>query len=196
MYTDPVTLTCRTVRLEPMRPEHAGALLNALEADEEIWRYLPTEMPRDLSEMQVWMDTAFEELRLGQRLQFVVVELASGKVIGSTSYCHIAEQHQNLEIGYTWYNRAYWRTAVNTECKYLLLKHAFEALGCIRVQLRTDERNERSRRAIERIGGVLEGVIRKDRLVKGGFHRSSAQYSILAEEWPARKAWFEERMSA
>jgi RimJ/RimL family protein N-acetyltransferase len=84
---------------------------------------------------------------------------------------------------------------VNTECKYLLLSHAFEGLQCLRVQLRTDERNARSRAAIERIGGVFEGVMRKDRVIKGGYVRSSAQYSLLAEEWPARRAWFEERLA-
>jgi RimJ/RimL family protein N-acetyltransferase len=99
-----------------------------------------------------------------------------------------------LEIGWTWYAPEYWRTAVNTECKYLLLRHAFEVLECIRVQIRTDERNQRSRRAIERIGGVLEAVVRKDRIAKDGWQRSSAQYSLIAEEWPERKAWFEEQL--
>jgi RimJ/RimL family protein N-acetyltransferase len=194
-YAEPVTLEGHTVSLSPLQPEHAHAMFAALDNDEEVWRYLPTEIPATVGEMREWMDAAFDDNKHGTRLQFAVMENASGRLIGSTSYCNISEANRGLEIGYTWYNRSFWRTAVNTECKYLLMRRAFEDLGCIRVQLRTDSRNARSRAAIERLGCSLEGIIREDRIIKGGYHRSSAQYSMLAAEWRARKAWFEERLA-
>jgi RimJ/RimL family protein N-acetyltransferase len=180
------------VHLRPLRAGDAEALYDALGCDEEIWRYLPTEMPQTLEEMRNWVSDALCDREQGRRLPFTV--LHADEVIGSTSYTSIFEEHRQLEIGWTWYRRDCWRSSVNTECKFLLLRHAFETLGCIRVQLRTDERNQRSREAIERIGGRLEGIIRKDRIIKGGHHRSSAQFSLLAEEWPARKLWFEEQL--
>ena len=191
-YTDAVKLIGCVVRLEPLGEEHAEALLDALDGDEEVWRYLPEEMPHNTTEMRSLIDTATAD---ATRLPFVVIDQASDGVIGSTSFYRADEKNRGIEIGGTWYKRAYWRSAVNTECKYLLLRHAFEELGCIRVALRTDERNVRSRAAIQRIGGVFEGIARKDRLVKGGWQRSSAFYSLISEEWPERKAWFEERLS-
>ena len=131
----------------------------------------------------------------GYRVPFTVVDAATDKVIGSTSYLDISEPDRHLEIGWTWYNPDVWRTRVNTECKYLLLRHAFETLGCIRVQLRTDLRNERSQRAIERIGGQREGTLRHLQIIRGGHLRSVVFYSLLADEWPQRKAWFEEKLS-
>jgi RimJ/RimL family protein N-acetyltransferase len=148
-----------------------------------------------LDEMRDFYRKAFRLQASGDRVPFVVVDIASGKIIGTTSYLHVDETNRNVEIGWTWYAKAYQRTVVNTECKYLLLKRAFEDLGCIRVQLRTDEFNARSRAAIERIGGVFEGIARHDRVVKGWRFRSSATYALLAEEWPARRAWFEEKLS-
>jgi RimJ/RimL family protein N-acetyltransferase len=127
----------------------------------------------------------------GTDLPFAVVHLASGQAIGATRYMDIQPANRALEIGGTWYAPAYRRTAVNTEAKYLLLAHAFEALGCVRVQLKTDLRNERSQRAIERIGAQKEGVLRHNLIMPDGHRRSSVYYSILDEEWPAVKARLE-----
>jgi RimJ/RimL family protein N-acetyltransferase len=194
-YSDAVTLVGKTVRLEPMQPEHAEALFAAFDANEELWRYTPGPFPVDVAAMRGWMEVAFQDLRDGSRRPFVVIEQATDRVIGTTSYCAISEPNRSLEIGWTWYNRGFWRTAVNTECKYLLLKRAFEELGCIRVQWRADSRNQRSREAILRLGAQFEGIMRKDRTLHDGYQRSSAFYSMLDDEWPARKAWFEERLA-
>ena len=187
-YTDLVTMTGKTVRLEPMRDEHLPDLF-AASRDAEIWQYLPTEWPQTLDEMKALFREA------GDRVRFAVVDIATGNAIGTTGYLRPDEANRNVEIGGTWYAKAYQRTSVNTECKYLMLKRAFEDLGCVRVQITTDELNTRSRAAIERIGGVFEGISRHDRLVSGGRLRSTARYSLLAGEWPARKAWFEERLA-
>jgi N-acetyltransferase len=194
-YCTPVTLTGHTVTLEPLTLDHAPALLQALNNDEEIWRYIPVEQPQTLDDMRGWIATALAEQAQGQRLPFAVIHNAGGRAIGSTSYPNISEPNRTLDIGWTWYARQYWRTAVNTECKYLLLRHAFETLGCIRVGLRTDLRNIRSQHAIERIGGVKEGVLRKAQILYDGHQRFVVLYSILDEEWPTRKAWFEARLA-
>jgi RimJ/RimL family protein N-acetyltransferase len=144
--------------------------------------------------MRAWVRELLSRQALGTDLPFAVVHLESGRAIGSTRYLDIQRQHRGLEIGGTWYGLAYQRTAVNTECKYLLLKHAFEGLGCIRVQLKTDLRNERSQRAIERIGAVREGVLRNHMLLPDGHFRHSVFYSIIASEWPAVKARLEEKL--
>ncbi len=194
MYSEPVVLNGRHVRLQPMLPEHAEGLFEAMRGDEELWRYLPTAIPGNLSEMQGWVCERLELHQRGENLPFTVFDLASGSIVGSTSFSTISEENRNAEIGWTWYARPYQRTGVNTDCKYLLLGHAFEALGCIRVYLKTDLRNERSQRAIERIGGVREGVLRRDRVIKDGYQRSSVYYSILDDEWPGVRARLEEML--
>ena len=194
-YCTPVTLARHTVTLEPLTRDHAPDLLHALNKDEEIWRYIPVEQPQTLDDMRGWIATALAEQVQGQRLPFAVIHNASRRAIGSTSYPNISESNRTLDIGWTWYARQYWRTAVNTKCKYLLLRHAFETLGCVRVGLRTDLRNIRSQHAIERIGGVKEGVLRKAQILYDGHQRFVVLYSILDEEWPARKAWFEARLA-
>jgi RimJ/RimL family protein N-acetyltransferase len=194
-YATPVTLQGGLITLAPISLAHATPLFETLKGDEAIWEYLPTDPPKDLSQMEAVIEGALAAQARGERVPFGVIDNATGRAIGTTSYLNISVENRHLEIGWTWYGRDHWRSGVNTECKYLLLRRAFEDLGCIRVQLRTDERNQRSRNAIERIGGVLEGIAREDRIIKGGFHRSSAQYSLLAGEWPARKAWFEERLA-
>jgi N-acetyltransferase len=193
-YADPITLTGKTVHLEPLREDHVAALFEA-SRDPDVWQYLPAEWPLTLDDMRALYHSAVRSQASGERVTFAVIELTSGKAIGMTSLLRFDEHNRNLEIGGTWYGKAHQRTPVNTECKYLLLKRAFEDLGCIRVALRSDELNMRSRSAIERIGGVFEGISRHDRIVKGGRLRSSAKYALIAEEWPARKAWFEERLA-
>ncbi|HTE85607.1 MAG TPA: GNAT family N-acetyltransferase [Dehalococcoidia bacterium] len=190
-YHEPVTLEARHVRLEPLKQEHAPDLFEAAQND-DIWRWLYPRRPAALAEMQSFIDDALAEQLEGAELPFAVIDPASARAVGSTRFLGIEPAHRHVEIGFTWYARDYWRTAVNTECKYLLLRHAFEKLDCIRVQLVTDLRNERSQRAIERIGGVREGVLRKNRVVlKDGYQRSSVCYSILAEEWPGVKSRLE-----
>ena len=195
-YRTPVTLEGQSVRLVPLALEHAEPLWDALhDRVNEVWAYLGSvDQPASAQDYRGLIELALEAQKAGTELPFAVIDLASGIPIGTTRFLDMSVRHRHAEIGWTWYSPAYWRTSVNTQCKYLLLRHAFEELECIRVQLRTDERNARSRAAIERIGGRLEGIIRKDRLDMSGWQRSSAQYSLLAEEWPARKAWFEEAL--
>jgi RimJ/RimL family protein N-acetyltransferase len=149
---------------------------------------------RTEEQMQEWVREILSRQARGTDLPFAVVHLGSGRAIGSTRYLDIQPQHRGLEIGGTWYGVAYQRSAVNTECKYLLLRHAFEVLSCLRVQLKTDLRNERSQRAIERIGAVREGVLRNHMILPDGHVRSSVYYSLLNLEWPAVKAKLEEKL--
>ena len=127
-------------------------------------------------------------------MPFAIVDALSGKVVGSTRYLSIAPEDYGLEIGWTWLAREARRTAVNTECKYLLLRHAFESLDAIRVQLKTDSRNQRSQQAIERLGAVREGVLRTQRILENGYQRDTVMYSIIATEWPAVKSALEEKL--
>ncbi|HWE60235.1 MAG TPA: GNAT family N-acetyltransferase [Chloroflexota bacterium] len=191
MHIDtPIVLEGRFVRLEPLRLAHAEELF-AIGHDEEIWRYLPTATPATLEAMRQWIADTLRQEQAGTAVPFAIIDRALGRAIGSTRYHEIAAEHYGLEIGWTWLGRAYWRTAFNTECKYLLLRHAFERLGAIRLEIRTDVRNVRSQAAIERLGAVREGVLRNHRIVKDGYRRSSVYYSIIDEEWPAVKARLE-----
>lgn len=194
IHRAPLRLEGEVVRLEPLAVAHAEDLF-AVARDEEVWRWLPLAAPSSLEQMREWISDALTAQATGQELLFAVVERTSGQALGSTRYLWIEPAHRQLEIGWTWYGRAYWRTAVNTECKYLLLRHAFEILDCIRVQFRTDLRNERSQRAIERLGATREGVLRKHRInAKDGYHRSSVCYSIIDDEWAEVKARLEEML--
>ena len=195
LYRTPLELAAEHVRLEPLTLAHTPGLF-AIGQDEEIWRWLYLPPPANVGEMRSRVADALEAQSRGGELPFAVVEPASGRVIGTTRYMRIEPAHRQLEIGWTWYGRAYWGTSVNTECKYLLLRHAFESLECIRVQFATDLRNERSQRAIERIGATREGVLRDNRIVpKDGYRRSSVLYSIIDDEWPEVKAHLESLLS-
>jgi RimJ/RimL family protein N-acetyltransferase len=195
MDIHPTTLTGRTVRLEPLTLAHVPDLTAAGQND-DIWRYMPYTQMRSEADMRAWVEDMLARQAHGTDLPFAVHHLAAGRAIGATRYMDIQVPHRGLEIGGTWYAPEFQRTAVNTECKYLLLRHAFETLGCLRVQLKTDLRNERSQRAIERIGAVREGVLRDHMLMPDGHVRSSVYYSILAREWPAVKARLEELLKA
>jgi RimJ/RimL family protein N-acetyltransferase len=182
----PVTLTGKLVRLEPLRVEHAGELLEIAQ-DPDIWTYMPVDPSVSLAAMQGWLDGALRNQEAGIDLPFIIRDRASGRALGSTRYLNITPHDRGLEIGSTWLCASARRTGVNTECKYLLLRHAFETLGAIRVQLKTDSRNLRSQRAIERIGGVREGVLRNHMILPDGYYRDSVYYSIIEREWPQVK---------
>jgi RimJ/RimL family protein N-acetyltransferase len=190
-----LTLAGKHIRLEPLALDHAADLFVAAQ-DDEVWRWLYVARPSTEGQMRFWITEALSGRASGHEAPFAVIDLTTGRAIGSTRYLYIEPSHRHLDIGWTSYGRAYWRTAVNTECKYLLLRHAFEQLRCIRVGITTDLRNERSQRAIERIGGVREGVLRKYRIVpKDEYQRDSVFYSILDDEWPAVKSGLEERLA-
>lgn len=175
------------MRLEPLSEAHLSELLPQAQ-DETIWRYLPYGMLNTKERLLAHIQEMLAQQAVGQTVPFVVCHLPTGLAAGMTRYMEIRPAHRGLEIGGTWYGVAFQRTAVNTEAKLLLLTHAFEILGCIRVQLKTDSRNERSQRAIERLGAVREGVLRQHVIMPDGYVRDTIYYSILDREWPAVKA--------
>ncbi|TAH34694.1 MAG: N-acetyltransferase [Planctomycetota bacterium] len=182
----PLVLEGRCARLEPLHPGHGDDLF-AAGADPEVWRYMPLRPPRERDEMRQWIESVLKEGRFGGILPFAIVHRDSGRAVGSTRFFDIRPADRALEIGWTWIGKPWQRTALNTECKYLLLRHAFEDLGALRVQFKTDSRNLQSQKALERIGAVKEGVLRKQRINWDGYIRDSVYYSILDEEWPAAK---------
>ena len=182
----PITLTGDRVRLEPLHDGHARDLL-AVGSDPDIFKYLPRPALRALEDARAWIAEAGTERNDGRQIPFAIVELAGGRAVGSTRYLDLRPHDRALEIGWTWLGKAYQRTGINRECKLLLLRHAFEDLGAIRVQLKTDGRNVQSQTAIERIGGVREGVLRDSMIMWDGHLRDSVYYSILAREWPQVK---------
>ena len=183
MNVQPLVLEGACVRLEPLDVHHAEGLF-AVGGDAEIWRYMPRPMLGSVSDARQMIEAARAVAADGSQLPFAIVERATGRAIGSTRYLDIRRKDRGLEIGWTWLGTAYQRTPINTESKYLLLRHAFDDLGTIRVQLKTDLRNERSQRAIERLGAIREGVLRKHVILWDGFIRDTAYYSILDNEWP------------
>lgn len=187
MEIGPVILTGKYVRLEPMSELHVPGLTEAGAGDEGIWEHMLYGKIRTEKDMLGWV----RDILSRPDLPFTVFHLGSGLIAGATRYLNIASEHRGIEIGGTWYGVDFRRTAVNTECKYLLLKHAFERLDCIRVQLKTDERNLRSQRAIERIGAKKEGVLRNHMILPDGRYRNSVFYSIIDQEWPDVKTKLE-----
>ena len=175
----PVVLRGKEVRLEPLGLIHAQGLYNRgrVEAD---WTHLPRSCFVDLADTRHWID---EALAVEGQLPFAIVETAKDKVIGSTRYLNIRPEHRSLEIGWTWPGQNWQRTAINTETKLLLLSHAFEKLGCVRVDFKTDTRNERSQRALQRIGATKEGVLRNHMIVQDDFVRDSVYFSVISSEW-------------
>ena len=193
MDVKPVILEGKHVRLEPMTEAHAPDLAK-IGAGQTFWDFMLYGNINTVDDMRNWVQGILSRAEKGTDLPFVAVHLASGRVAGATRYLNIMPQDRGLEIGGTWYGLEFQRTPVNTECKYLLLRHAFETLGCIRVQLKTDLRNERSQKAIERIGAVKEGVLRNHMILPDGRYRHSVFYSILDTEWPDVKKRLEEMM--
>ncbi len=194
MKVEPVTLTGRVVRLEPLSEAHISDLAS-VGLDESIWQFMRYETILSDEAMRDWVLYLLRLQERGTDLPFAVIHLESGCAIGCTRYLNINLSDRAVEIGGTWYGVAYQRTAVNTESKYLLLRHAFESLGCVRVQFKTDVRNVRSQHAIERIGAVKEGVLRNHMILPDGYVRDSVFYSILASEWPRVKALLEDKLN-
>ena len=193
MEVKPVVLTGKHVRLEPMTEDHIPGLAE-IGVGQPFWDFMLYGNINSVDDMRGWVMDILERAKKGTDLPFVAIHLGSGRVAGATRYLNITPQDRGLEIGGTWYGSEFQRTIVNTECKYLLLSHAFETLKCIRVQLKTDLRNERSQKAIERIGAVREGVLRNHMILPDGRYRHSVFYSILDTEWTNVKQNLEEMM--
>ena len=187
------TLSGYGVRLEPMTMAHADGL-RAAARDGELWKLRVTSVPEP-DQTEAYIQTALDGLVAGHRVPFVVVDEASGKVIGSSSYHDIIAPVARLEIGYTWYAKSYQRSHVNTTCKLLLLTHAFETLDCHVVGWRTDNFNFASQRAIERLGARKDGVIRGHALRRDGTIRDTVMYSLRSGEWPESRAQLLDRLA-
>ena len=195
MKVEPVTLEGSVVRLEPIAEHHVTDLAKVgLEA--EIWRYMRYGKMETKEQLADWV----RELRVlqeqGTDLPFAVIYKETGAAVGCTRYLNIDTLDRSLEIGGTWYGLDFQGTLVNPECKYLLMKHAFEMLGCVRVWFKTDSRNQRSQRALERLGVVREGVLRNHMILPDGYIRDSVVYSLLPNEWPQVKMQLEARLQA
>jgi RimJ/RimL family protein N-acetyltransferase len=192
MKVEPVTLEGRVVRVEPLGVQHAADLWDVVKDDPDFFKYIWTW--HGASGVEGFEEHIRQTLLLPDWLAFAIVLQENGRAVGSTSYLDIRAAHRGLEIGSTWIGKAYQGTLVNPENKYLLLRHAFETLGAIRVQLKTDGRNIHSQRAIAKLGAKLEGTLRKHMVLPDGFLRDSVMFSILDEEWPEVKAGLERRL--
>jgi N-acetyltransferase len=190
----PVTLEGSSVRLEPIRREHADMFWEVAEdALDDIFRWIPYRM-QTREGFHSLVEKIFDEQKRGESVAFATVERSSGRVIGSTRFMNIDRVNRRVEIGSTWIAPAWQRTAVNTEAKYLMLRHAFEEWKCIRVELKTDALNQRSRNAILRLGAKEEGTLRKHLITWTGRVRDSVYFSILDTEWPEVRARLEEKL--
>ena len=189
----PIVLEGKIARLVPMAEAHAHELAE-VGLDPDIWRHMLYGNIDSEEKLQAFVLSLLAQQAKGEALPFTVIFKPTGKAIGCTRYMAIDIRNRGVEIGGTWYGAEYQRTGVNTECKYLLLRHAFEVWGCIRVQLKTDARNTRSQAAIERIGAVKEGVLRNHMIRPDGTVRDSVMYSIIDTEWPQVKARLESLM--
>ncbi|MBP1989809.1 GNAT family N-acetyltransferase [Paenibacillus eucommiae] len=170
------------VLLIPMNLSHAEALFDCGK-DTAIWTFLPNKI-ETIADMIQLIEKSLESKEMGLEFPFVVFDKELNKLVGSTRFLNISLPNKNLEIGWTWYSPEVWRTSVNTECKYQLLTYCFEELKTVRVQFRADIRNERSNKALERIGATKEGILRQDRILHDGYIRNSYIYSIIDSEWP------------
>jgi N-acetyltransferase len=194
MKVEPVTLEGRRVVLEPLSFDHHAQLCEA-GLDEDIWLLNPTQV-RTREDMRNYIATALREEQHEISLPFATIEKESGRVVGSTRFGNISRENYRLEIGWTWIGKNWQRTFVNTEAKYLMLTHAFETLNCLRVELKTDSLNERSRNAILRIGAKEEGIFRNHMITASGRIRHSVYFSIIESEWPLVKVRLQEKLAA
>ena len=175
------------VRLEPMTLAHEDGLWEA-SRDERTWTWLSVHQPRTREELRAYVGVALANAAAGAEMPLVTVRRADSRIVGSTRYLALKPEHRCLEIGWTWLAPEAWKTGINVEAKLLMLEHAFERLGCLRVELKTDARNERSRGAMAALPAQFEGVHRKAMLVRGGQRRDSAWYSVIDDEWPEVRA--------
>jgi len=180
----PLVLSGDNLRLEPLSQDHAQGLYNRGRAAAD-WAYMPRSCFIDLADTRQWID---EALQAPAQLSFAIVESGKNKAVGSTRYLNIRPEHRSLEIGWTWLGQEWQRTGVNTQVKLLLLSHAFERLGCVRVEFKTDARNARSQRALERMGATREGVLRNHMIVQGDYVRDSVYFSVIDRDWLEVKA--------
>jgi RimJ/RimL family protein N-acetyltransferase len=194
MQLTPVILQGSHVRLVPMTAEHVTALWRAA-SDAELWRWTASQVHSE-ADMRRYVEEALRAQAQGTALPFVTTLAMTGEVVGSTRLANADATHRRVEIGWTWIARPWQRTAINTEAKYLMLHHAFEALGCLRVELKTDALNQRSRNAILRIGAREEGVLRKHMITEGGSVRDTVYFSVTDNEWPVVKARLEQMLAA
>lgn len=191
---EPITLKGQFVHLEPLSMQHRDQLAEAAQ-DYSIWRWMLLVI-RTPEDAQTYIETALKAQSEGRQIPFATIEKASGQVIGSTRFDLIDTPHRSLEIGHTWINPKWQRTPINTEAKYLMLRHAFEMLNCIRVQLKTDVLNEKSRDAILRLGAKQEGILRNHLIIPySGRIRNSILFSITDQEWPTVKADLERKLA-
>jgi RimJ/RimL family protein N-acetyltransferase len=191
----PVTLEGSAVRLEPIRREHAELFWEAAQNDlEDIFRWIPYAM-KSREDFRTLIEKAFAEQERGESVVFATVERGSGRVVGSTRFMNIDRANRRVEIGSTWIAPVWQQTAVNTEAKYLMLRHAFEVWGCMRVELKTDALNQKSRHAILRIGAKEEGTLRRHLVTWTGRVRDTVYFSILEDEWVEVKSGLESRLA-
>jgi RimJ/RimL family protein N-acetyltransferase len=183
LVIEPVTLAGRLVRLEPLRMEHVSELYEA-SRDPSLWTYKLVRQPQSCSEMAQLVASVLHSQEEGVCLPFAIMSIERACAVGETRYHNFTPRDHGIEIGWTWLTPSVQRTGVNTECKYLLLRHAFEAMGAIRVQFRTHHLNTTSQRAIERLGAVKEGILRNHAIMPDGSYRHSVYYSIIESEWP------------
>jgi RimJ/RimL family protein N-acetyltransferase len=174
----------RIVALEPLAPEHEGDLLAAA-SDPRIWRWATVDAGASAEAFRQWFVSALEQSAAGSEAAFAVLHMSDRAPLGSTRYLTLRPEHRGLEIGHTWLTPSAWGTGANTEAKLLLLEHAFERLGCMRVEFKTDAQNERARAALAALPARFEGIFRKHMLVRGDELRDSAYYAITDDEWPA-----------
>ena len=183
------------VRLEPLARPHEKGLFEAAQ-DERLWRWMPYDPSGSRERFHAWLENALADSSAGTEAAFATVDAVTGEPVGSTRYLTLRPEHRGLEIGWTWLAPARWQTGANVEAKLLMLEHAFERLGCLRVEFKTDSRNERSRAALAALPAQFEGVFRKHMLVRGGERRDSAYYSIIDDEWPEVKENLGRRIAA
>ena len=193
MEIEPVTLEGAHVRLEPLAESHFQGLSEVV-FDPDLWRLIPITI-RTPEELKASIDAMLAAQAAGTTLPFVTIDRSSQRVIGATRFMNIDFANRRLEIGGTWIAKPWQRTAINTEAKYLMLRHAFETLGCVRVELKTDALNEKSRNAILRIGAKEEGTLRRHTLTWTGRMRDTVYFSILDSEWPQVKAGLEAKLT-
>jgi len=171
------------VRLEPLERRHERGLFEAAQ-DERIWRWMPCDASGSSEDFHAWLEDALAASSAGTEAAFATLDAGTGESVGSTRYLALRPEHLGLEIGWTWLAPSHWQTGANVEAKLLMLEHAFGRLGCLRVEFKTDSRNERSRAALAALPAQFEGIFRKHMLVRGGERRDSAYYSIIDDEWP------------